>query len=353
MREARIPVDAAHAFCLDLLEQLGVTGDEAKACVDSMIDASLRGVDSHGIVLLATYAERIRSGQIRPGRQPFLRREAWGTALVDGQHGLGPYLARATVEVAADKARRFGVGAVSLRDGNYVGALAGYVEAPARAGLLALAVANATPRVAPHGGREGLHGTNPLAWAAPVEAGEPMVFDAATGYAAAKLTQAADEGRPAPAGVALDADGRPTVDAAAAAAGALLPVGGVLGYGMGLLIDLLCGGLACAPSGRGVPPVSQLDGPYGCSFFCLVLEPAFFGGRTALSRAAQGLAAAARNTAPAAGVDKVRAPGDRARRVRCERLAKGILVSDRRWQALLDRLRACGLETGRWAYDRW
>ena len=232
---------SAHAFCVDVLGRLGVSGEEARVCAETLVEASLRGVDSHGISLLGTYAERIHSGQMRPGRRPLVRRETAGTALVDGQHGLGPPLARRAVAMAQDKAREAGLGAVALRDANYVGALATYVEAPARSGLLALAAANSTPRVAPLGGRQGLHGTNPIAWASPAEGGEPLVFDAATGHSAAKVTQAAEEGRPLAPGIGLDADGRPTTDPAAAKAGVLLPVGGILGYGFGLLVDLLTG----------------------------------------------------------------------------------------------------------------
>lgn len=333
---------AAHAFCVDVLDRLGVPADEARICAETLVEASLRGVDSHGISLLGTFAERIRSGQMRPGRRPLVRREGASTALVDGQHGLGPPLARWATDLARDKAGETGLGAVAMRDANYVGALASYVEAPARAGLLALAAANSTPRVAPLGGRQGLHGTNPIAWAAPAAGGEPLVFDAATGHSAARVTQAAEEGRALAPGIGLDAGGRPTTDPAAARTGVLLPVGGVLGYGFGLLVDLLAGGLSGGPCGRQVPPVSELDGPYGCGFFVLVLDPAPFGG--GLAEAARGLAADARATPPAEGVDEVRAPGDRGRRVREQRLAGGIPVSARRWEALAERLRACGVD---------
>lgn len=350
--ERRLPAGRAEAFCVDVLGQAGVGGDEAALCAGTLVEASLRGVDSHGVALVAVYAERIRSGQIRPGRCALVRREGPATALLDGQCGLGPPLARRAVTLAAHKARRCGLGAVSLKDGNYVGALSTYVEAPAREGLLVLAAANATPRVAPLGGREGLHGTNPLAWAAPVAGGEPLLFDAATGHAAARVHRAADEGRGLAAGIALDAQGQPTTDPRAALAGVLLPVGAALGYGVGLLVDVLTGGLAAAPSGRQVPPVARTDVPYGCSFFALAVDPDFFGGRAALASACRRLVDDARDTLPAAGVDRVRAPGDRARATRAQRLAAGIPVRRGAWQALRDRLERTGVDTGLWAFER-
>lgn len=337
-----LPTDRARELSLDLLRQLGVPEAEAVETTAALVEASLRGVDSHGIALLAVLAERIRSGQICPGRCVFVRREGATTAWVDGQHGLGPPLANQAVRMAAAKAAASGLGAVSLFDGNYVGALAPYVELPAADGLIAIAMANSTPRVAPHGGSAGLHGTNPIAFAAPGE-GELLVFDAATGHAAARVVQAAEEGVDIAPGIALDASGRPTTDPAAAAAGTLLPVGGALGYGLGLLVDVLTGGLAAAPVGRAVPAVTALDGPYGCSFFVLVIDPRRFGGAAALCQRVTALAQMARITEPAQGAGSVRIPGDRARLTRQQRLDQGIPFTPRRWQALRERLQKMGL----------
>ncbi len=344
----QLSVPMARTLCLDIFRQLAVPDPEATQTAEILLEASLRGVDSHGIALLAVFAERIHSGQIHPGRAPFIRREGPTTAWIDGQHGMGPTLAVAAMTLARDKARRTGLGVVSLYDGNYVGALAGYVEDPARGGYIALAMANATPRVAPHGGRQGLHGTNPVAWAAPAADGEPLLFDAATGHAAARIAQAADDGLMIPAGIALDPDGRSTTDPVAATKGTLLPVGGALGYGLGLLVDVLTGGLAAAPMGRCVPPVTALDGPYGCSFFALVIDPDRFGGAAALAASVAALRESARTTPAAEGVDAVRAPGDRARATRKKRLAEGIPYTRRRWHGLLQRLAACGLDIS-WA----
>ncbi|MBT4611827.1 MAG: hypothetical protein HOC05_17425, partial [Gemmatimonadetes bacterium] len=117
----------AEQFCRDQLEQLAVPAKEISDCAEVMLEASLRGVDSHGIALVATFAERIRSGQMRPGRSLFVRREGATSAWVDGQQGLGPTLARKCVNLAMGKAKRSGMAAVSLVDGNYLGALAPYL----------------------------------------------------------------------------------------------------------------------------------------------------------------------------------------------------------------------------------
>lgn len=338
-----LAASAARGLCQEALALVGVGPSEAAIVADTLVEASLRGVDSHGLALLPTYIERIGSGQMRPGRGWIVRRDTAAAALCDGQHGLGPVLAVRATDLAAAKARRTGVGCVVLRDGNYVGALGYYVRRLAAANLVALAVANATPRVAPHGGRAGLHGTNPLAWAAPMQGAAPMVFDAATGYPAARVGRAAAEGSGLPPGVALDGAGNPTRDAAAARAGVLLPVGGSLGYGLGLLVDVLTGGLAAGPTGQQVPAAGELEGPYGCSFTVLAVEPEALGGAAALAAGTASLASQSRSVPPAREGAAVRVPGDRSESCRAQRLRDGIPVTSGQGDRLVRELAAAGV----------
>ena len=348
MAEVLLSVEQGRDFCLEALKQVGVGGQEAARCAESMVYASLRGTDSHGLSLLPIYVERLQSGQIRSGRNLRVVEEGPVTVLCDGQHGLGPYLAENAMGLARDRAREHGLGAVSLRDGNYAGALAFYVEPLAREGLLALCVANATPRVAPPGGCEGLHGTNPLAYAAPVAGAEPLVFDAATGHSAAKVDQARDEGRRLDNGVLLDREGRATTDPGDLVSGTLLPGGGLRGYGGGMLGDLLAGALNGGPCGRDVPEVGAVKGPYGCGFFGLVIDARRFAGAEVFAARSRFLAESARGVHPAPGEAGVRVPGDRAQAERARRQQRGIPFSRRRWCALLDRLTDCGVDTAGW-----
>ena len=333
----------SRSFCRDALAQVEVSAAEAAVVADSLIDASLRGVDSHGLFLLPTYIERIRSGQIVPGRPLLARRDEETTAVFDGQEGLGPVLACEAVDRAADKAKRHGLGAVCLLNSNYVGALAFYAVRPCAAGLICVCAANATPRVAPHGGAQGLHGTNPIAYAAPMAAGPPVIFDAATGFSASKVKQALDDGVPLPDGVALDSEGHPTVDAQAGLDGILQAVGGAFGSGVGLLVDLLCGGLAGGPIGNEIPPHTELGASYGCGFFALVIDPGRFGGRDVFARRCRTLADTARQLRPAEGLDRVRLPGDRAAEARAQRQEHGIPMTRGQWQGLWSRLCHCGV----------
>ncbi len=338
----------ADAFCRDILNQLGVDQPEAQACSDALVESSLRGVDSHGILSLPIYAERIRSGQMRPGADLRIVREGGATLFCDGGHGLGPVQALEAAALVTDRALQAGVGVASLANCNYVGALAPYVERVAQTGMLGICAANSTPRVAPHGGRQGVHGTNPLSYAVPSADGQVLVFDAATGHSAARVAAARDEGLSVGDGVLVDAQGRPSNDPEALDGGALLPVGGALGYGLGLLVDLLCGGLSGGPCGRDVPPVEDLSGPYGCSFFIMAIDGDFFGGREVLAERCAFLLHSVRQVAPALGTDQVRAPGERALQERRVRLQRGIPLPAGRWQAVLQRLRNCELVVEDW-----
>ena len=346
--EILLSAERMRTFCVQILERVGVVGEEAECCAETMVYASLRGVDSHGVMLLPVYVERIRSGQIRPGQMLQVVEEGPSTARCDGHQGLGPFLCTAAMELAVDKARGSGLGAVSLVDGNYAGGLAFYVERVADQGFVALCMANATPRVAPFGGSEGLHGTNPLAYAAPVAGSAPLVFDAATGHSAAKVGQARDEGRILDEGILLDRDGRPTLDPGDLDGGTLLPVGGVLGYGLGILVDLLAGALSGGACGQDVPDVGEVGGPYGCGFFALVIDPARFGVAGICAERSAFLSASARGVRPAEGGDRVRVPGDRAREEQVRRSVHGIPFSRGRWSALLDRLAEYGVEPEGW-----
>ncbi len=330
-------------LCVNTLAQVDVPEDEAAVVADSLVDASLRGVDSHGLALLPLYVERIRSGQIVPGRRSLALRDDETTALLDGRHGVGPVLAREAMDQAIEKATRYGLGAVSLTNSNYVGALAFYAVRACASRMIGVCTANATPRVAVHGGSEGLHGTNPIAYAAPMTDGAPLVFDISTGHSGAKVKQALDQGTPLPEGIALDKDGLPTVDAQAGFEGVLLPVGGALGSGLGLLVDLLSAGLAGGPIGPQIPPHTELAEPYGCGFFALVIDPGRFGGREAFAQRVSFHADAARQTRPAHGIDEVRVPGDRAELEKATRQEQGIPMKHKQWTGLVSRLVDCGV----------
>ncbi|GAA1772057.1 MULTISPECIES: Ldh family oxidoreductase [Streptomonospora] len=257
----------------------GMSGDDAAATARHLVEADLRGVDSHGVSRTAVYVHRLRRGLVtaRPRRRVVT--ETPVSALLDAGNGPGIVAAEHAMRTAADKAAATGVGMVSVRNSNHCGMLAHYTAAAAREGLVALATTSAPAAMAPWGAKDPYFGTNPVSYAVPAPEGRPdIVFDMATSHVAkGKIILAGKNGQEIPLGWALDGAGRPTTDPAAALAGSVLPVGGPKGSGLALLVEVLSALFSGAHHGPHIPPLYDNDEhPQGLGHFFLAMSPAVF-----------------------------------------------------------------------------
>jgi uncharacterized oxidoreductase len=214
------PASTLHQLGRAIFERHGAPADIAEAVAASLVESSLLGHDSHGVLRIGRYVEKIRARSLRPDARPTLLRQHGATAVVDGQHGFGQTTARFGAATAIDLARQHGIAAVALAHTNHVGRLGEYTEKIAGAGFIALALASgAGPggSVTAHGGCERLFGTNPLAWALPVPAGRgPLIADFSTSaIPEGKVALAQAKGEKLPLGAVIDRDGQATVDPAA------------------------------------------------------------------------------------------------------------------------------------------
>ena len=209
----------------------------------NLIFANLRGVDSHGVIRMKIYAERLRAGGFKPRARPKLISDRASSALIDARHGVGQVAAAAAMKLAIAKAAKSGAAVVSVRNSNHFGASAFYAMRALDHGMIGFACTNAGPTMAPTGGREGRLGNNAMAIAVPAGKFPPIVLDMATGAAAwGKIFVAQQEKRKIPATWATDRHGVPTDDPDVAADGGLIqPFGGYKGYGLSLVIDILTG----------------------------------------------------------------------------------------------------------------
>jgi LDH2 family malate/lactate/ureidoglycolate dehydrogenase len=338
--DARLDSAEARRFATAVLESAGSSRDDAAHCSDLLVESSLRGVDSHGVVaLLPLFAEQARAGVGGPGTAPATVERRGAVALVEGGGASGPRAARYALSVALDLARASGVGAVTARGISYLGALAWSVLPAAEQGFVGLAMVNSVVFVAPYGGREALHGTNPIAAAIPCDP-DPIVLDMRTNaFRMADYFESLRTGGPLPADALLGPDGTPVADARELDAGAWdsavsLPAG-VKGYGLALLVDVLTAGLAGSAIGR---EVGSTDEPARLAAFFLALEPSFFGPSDRLGDAVQRLAEQARTTAPLDPAKPVLLPGERSAAERRRRLELGIPVDEGLWNRLGERL---------------
>ena len=255
------------------LVSAGVSQRVAKRVADVLVDAEARGIASHGLVRLPSYVSRARAGLIDAAAQPSVLRDGPGTALIDGANAFGVMAADLAASEAERRARDYGVGWVTAVRSNHLSSIGFFVRALAERGLVALMWSNAAPSVAAYNGRSPILGTNPIAAAAPRDP-NPIVLDMATSAVArGRIRRALSEGRPIPAGWAVDAKGMPTGDPAMALKGALLPLGGAKGYGLSVFVDLLSGVLGGGASLDQIYETTENTRPADIAFTLVAADP--------------------------------------------------------------------------------
>ena len=311
------------------LAEAGASAQSRAAAVRAMLHASRLGIDSHGVRLTEHYCRMLGGGRLN--RNPELRidKRGAGSAMVDGDDGLGHYAAYRAVEVGMELAREAGVGAVGVRRSSHYGAAGAYALAGAEQGFVTFATTNTDSMVALFDGAEKFHGTNPLAFAAPVPDSQPWLLDMATSSIPLNrvlLHRSLD--KELPQGVAATAEGEPTRDPFAA--DMLLPLGGVdYGYkgaglaGVATLFSALLTGTTLDPDFIPMYGGDDISSPRNMGHFVLVIDPDKFAGRAVFAAAISSYLASLRASAVRAG-GRVMAPGDREWDVLARRRAEGI-----------------------------
>jgi LDH2 family malate/lactate/ureidoglycolate dehydrogenase len=316
-----------------LLMSCGTPADQASIVAEGLVNANLAGHDSHGVLRLPGYLAGVEQTHIIPGNLPRLVSTSGATAIVDAAHGWGQPAMWLATQAVHDLALEFGVASAVVQNSYHIGRVAPYVEWLAERGIVAIAMANAAPAVAPFGGSKRVLGTNPVAWAVPRDEGkQPVSFDVATaGIAEGKLRVARAKGLPVAEGNLVDREGRPTTDPHDFyAGGALLPFGGHKGSGFSVLAQFLGRGLA------GLNP-SAFDGPRGLNGPVLIAidiarftTPEHF--RAEIEEQCRDISACT----PREGIAAVQLPGEPELAMREERLREGIPVPATTWQELRD-----------------
>ncbi|MGC8874360.1 MAG: Ldh family oxidoreductase [Chloroflexia bacterium] len=253
----RVSPDRLREFVAQVFVALGVPQEDSEITADVLVEADLRGIDSHGVARLRRYVQGIRDGVMLPRPQIRVVHETPATALIDGGAGLGQPVGVRAMRLAIEKAKAVGAGFVAVRNSNHYG-IAGYYAMMAlqEGNLIGISMTNADVLVVPTFGRDAMLGTNPIAVAAPAGKERPFVLDMATSTVPrGKLEVYERLGKEMPIGWATDERGLDTTDAARVlrnlknrAGGGLLPLGGAgellsghKGYGLALLVDILSG----------------------------------------------------------------------------------------------------------------
>jgi len=340
----RVPAPALETFAAGIFRFHGLPPLDAQTVAHTLVLADLRGVDSHGALRTGVYVERLKRGLINPAPKLRVLKEGPGTALLDGDNGMGPVVATAAMRLALEKARATGMGAVAVRRGNHYGMAAAYPLMALEEDCIGLTLTNGPALVAPWGGTRRFFGTNPLAIAVPAGRERSVVLDMATTVVArGKIIKAAKEKQPIPEGWALDVAGRPTTDSAAALAGTPVPLGGYKGYGLMLVIEILSGVLAGAAVG---PAVGELyDNPrrpqdLGHLFAAMCLEA--LGDPEEFKARMDALIREIRHAPRAAGTERIYLPGEIEFETEARLRREGVPIGPALWEELT----ALGREAG-------
>ncbi|WP_332760913.1 Ldh family oxidoreductase [Pseudarthrobacter sp.] len=275
-RDHLVPQHIA-GLAAEILLAHGVPQDDADLVADSLVQSDLWGHQSHGVLRLPWYVERIRKGAMSAVTEPETLVDTGALLLLDGKDGIGQVITeRARVEAVA-RAKAHGVGAVGVRNSNHFGTAMYYTRRAAADGCVAILTTNASPAMAPWGGREKLIGTNPWSIAAPYGDSAVAVDIANTAVARGKIYLARQRGEAIPDSWALTPDGARTTDAAAAIDGVVLPMAGHKGYAISFMMDILSGALTGSQVGKGVNGPYMADKPSGCGHMFIAIDVATLG----------------------------------------------------------------------------
>jgi LDH2 family malate/lactate/ureidoglycolate dehydrogenase len=254
---------ALRTFCVRVFEKLNVASADAEITADVLVEANLRGVDSHGVDQLRRYVNGLQSGLMVPRPNEKTLRETATTALIDADAGLGQPASFRSMQRAIEKAEKSGIGFVTVRNSNHYGIAGYYAMMALQYDMIGISLTNANVSVVPTFGQRPMIGTNPISVAVPAGHQLPFVLDMATStVAVGKITVAHRQGKPIPEGWAIDKTGAPVTDPgrvldnrSQGRPGGVLPLGGVgellgghKGYGLAMLVEILSAvlpGAAC------------------------------------------------------------------------------------------------------------
>ncbi|MBK6982021.1 MAG: Ldh family oxidoreductase [Betaproteobacteria bacterium] len=305
------------------LERSGATPAMAAATAAALVAAELDGIASHGATRIPQYCGHVKNGRATGSAVPKVVHERGGACLVDAGGGLAFEACALAVREAIARAKANGVAFASVTNSNHFGVAAFHAEPIAEAGLVGLAFGNSPAAMPMWGGKRALFGTNPIAAVFPRRDAPPLVIDLSLSEVArGKLMVAAKEGKPIPAGWALDRDGNPTTDPKAGLEGMMLPAGGAKGAMLALVVELL----ACALSGAAFGFESDsfftdAGKPTRIGQAFLAIDPGALAGRATYLERVETLVGAMLADAG------VRLPGDRRRANRGKSGQEGIAIA--------------------------
>lgn len=329
-------------FATETLAKGGVIRQDAATIADTMVEADLRGIDTHGVIRLAPYIKMIAEGNMNPRPNLSIIKETPVTALIDADDGIGNLVSVKAMEVAIQKTRSSGVGLVGMRNSTHNGMVAYYPMMALEHDMIGLMTSNLPPQIPAYGGLTKVLSTNPYAIAVPAGEERPVVIDMATTVVAGgKVRLSANLGKKIPLGWGLDRHGQPTDDPKEVLEhGFLAWLGGAKGYALAVLANILGGVLT------GGPFTSETFGPYSSAtygtqlfregHFIMVLKIDNFMPIDEFKSRMDTMIREFKASEPAEGFSRVMLPGEPEFEQKEQRLKTGIPLSHMVWERLVE-----------------
>lgn len=304
----RVDPEGIRKILVKIFIKDGIPEENAKIIADNLITADLRGVSSHGVARIKSYLERAKKENWNA--DPQIRFTGQGAiCVVDGDDGFGSVVGTRAMEKAIELAKQYGIGMCAVRKSAHYGMASYYALKAAKEGFIGFSCTNGVSNLAHFGSMEGMLGTNPFSVAIPVEGSFPMVLDVACSVTArGNISNAKREGEQIPLGWAIDAEGNPTTDPAAALVGAVLPFAGHKGSGIAIMVDILCGILNSGVTSKHVRENKQTGPEVG--HLMIAIDPAAFLAEEEFGARLGKYQEELHNAKKAPGVEKIFVPGE-------------------------------------------
>jgi L-2-hydroxycarboxylate dehydrogenase (NAD+) len=356
MIKGNIKYEELLSYTKKVLEKLGYPNEQANATAWTLVEADARGVPSHGVGRLPFYETNIKAGFVFPKAEPEIVFETPLSLVVDGHNGIGPYISKFAMNRVLDKAKNVGAGFAAVRNSSHFGMAALWAEMAPAQGYIGMSFTNTRICSVVTFGRERILGTNPICFAIPTSGKTHFVMDMATTTTAhGKVEVYERRKKQMPLGWCVDEEGNDTADTAAFQniyrtskfgghlflGGASEELGGHKGYGLGLLVDLLCAGMSMGAWSRDT--FSKTEGCKVAHFFGAIRTD-LFGNAAQIADHVESILQEVRKSAKSKGHDRIYIHGEKEIEAKAVSMVEGVQVDEDEWNMLDSYAEKFGLE---------
>ncbi|MBR5982518.1 MAG: Ldh family oxidoreductase [Bacteroidales bacterium] len=344
--------DTLHLFSVESLKKAGVPEKDAEIIADVLLEADKLGIDSHGINRLKPiYLDRIKAGIVNPVTKVDILRESPTTALLDANNGMGHVVSKQAMQMAIDKAKKFGMGMVAVRNSSHYGIAGYYGLMAAREGMIGLTGTNARPSIAPTFGVENMLGTNPLTFVIPTDEEFPFFLDCATSVSQrGKFEYYAKVGKDLPKGWCIDREGNSKTNSVEVledlvkGRAALAPLGGIgeetagyKGYGYATVVEILSSALQCGGYMKALTGLDENGNkkPYRLGHFFIAINVETFQDLDVFKKNAGNLLRDLRNSQKMPGHNRIYTAGEKEYENFLNRRENGVPIPDSLWEEMI------------------